>query len=153
MPIERERKFILKYMPELPADAVQQELKQAYLMIAADRQLRVRLINDEKAVLCYKQKVNTTDRNEFEYDIPYAEGLELYDLAKLKLPKKRYSWSEGGLHFDIDIYPEEIGFNIVEIEYTDELTSIPDFCGRDVSEETGYSNVAIAMKLKTSTNK
>lgn len=134
-------------MPELPPHEVK-ELKQAYLMIASDRQLRVRLIDGEKAIIGYKQKLTSTDRHEFEYEIPYAEGEELYQLADLKLPKKRCSWSEGELHFDIDIYPAEVGFNIIEIEYTGELTTIPGFCGREVTEDPAYSNVAIALMLK-----
>ena len=148
MSLERERKYILNYMPELPANHEVHKLLQAYLMIQPDRQLRVRLIDDNKAILCYKQKINTTDRNEFEYEIPFEEGLALYNLAELKLPKTRYSWEENGQHFDIDIYPDEIGFNIVEIEYTADAPVVPEFCGKDVSEEEGYSNVAIATKLK-----
>ncbi len=148
MSLERERKYILNHMPELPANYEVHQLLQAYLMIQPDRQLRVRLIDSTQAFLCYKQKINTTDRNEFEYEIPYEEGLALYNLAELKLPKTRYSWNKNGQHFDIDIYPDEIGFNIVEIEYTADAPLVPDFCGKDVSEEDGYSNVAIAGILK-----
>lgn len=147
MSIERERKYILTQLPELPPNHQVQQLLQAYLMIQPGKQLRVRLINNDKAILCYKQKINATDRNEFEYEIPYEEGLTLYHLAELKLPKTRYSWEQDGQHIDIDIYPEEIGFNIVEIEYTGEEPIVPDFCGKDVSEEDGYSNVSIAKRL------
>jgi CYTH domain-containing protein len=149
MSIERERKYILTHMPPLPENHEVHQLLQAYLMIQPGKQLRIRLIDNNKAILCYKQKINTTDRNEFEYQIPYEEGLALYNLAELKLPKTRYSWNHNGQHIDIDIYPDEIGFHIVEIEYTGEEPVIPDFCGRDVSEEEGYSNVSIAKKLQS----
>lgn len=150
MAIERERKYILTEMPALPANHEVHQLLQAYLMIQPGKQLRVRLIDNNKAILCYKQKIDTTDRNEFEYEIPYEEGLTLCNLAELKLPKTRYSWEQDGQHIDIDIYPDEIGFNIVEIEYTADEPRVPDFCGKDVSEEEGYSNVSIAKKLISS---
>jgi adenylate cyclase len=142
MAIEKERKFLLKY---LPSECVKGEkLLQGYLEKSSNSQLRVRLY-ETKACLTYKTEHGTNSRNEYEYEIPYKDGIELYNNALYRLEKTRYKTSFNNNLVDIDIYPN--GIKVVEIEYETELlpSDIPEYCGEEVSNVKEYSNIYIAM--------
>lgn len=150
--IEKERKFLLKYLPEnLIGDPVL--LDQAYLMLDDKKQqLRVRLmqpkgIRDRKAFICFKQCISDTTRMEYEYEIPYVDGMELWASTPWKLTKTRYEFEFEGNKVFIDQYPERFNTpDIVEIEYTDEIKNLPDFCGEEVTGRKEFTNIYIATK-------
>jgi adenylate cyclase len=139
---EQERKFILKYLPTGGNVSKIQNILQGYLMLDDVNNLRVR-INNDKAYMTYKQQVNNTTKKEFEYEIPLADGLELYDMAPHKLEKIRYSTEFNGNHVDMDVYPD--GRMVVEIEYENELTELPEYCGEEVTGNPEWSNIQIAI--------
>lgn len=143
--IEKERKFLLKYMPVLGGYFKEPKLiKQGYLMLEGNKQLRVRIINDYDCYLTYKESVSIDIKTEFEYKIPYEDAVILYDSCKYKLEKKRFTTVYKEYHVDIDIYPS--GKQVVEIEYENELTEIPEYCGKDITGKKEYSNIALAKK-------
>ena len=127
---EKERKFILKYLPENINIPV--KIKQAYLMLNGEdkTQLRVRIVERNiyniDAYICYKKCLDSTSRDEYEYEIPIIDAFELFNSSKYQLTKERYQFMYKGNNVDIDIYPN--GLAVVEIEFEDELTEIPDFC-------------------------
>lgn len=153
--IEKERKFICNYIPEEQYTDTVEFIKQAYLMVDKERQLRVRIIDNEydtfaHAYICYKSSTtNSTIRNEYEYEIPLKDGIELFESSNYQLIKTRYKTTfhdkvAGMIHkVDIDVYPN--GLQIVEIEFENELKSLPDYCGQEVTGQTKYSNIFIAM--------
>lgn len=143
--LEKERKFILKYLPTGGNVSKIQNILQGYLMLDAVNNLRVR-INNDKAYMTYKQAVNDTTKKEFEYEIPLADGLELYKMAPYKLEKIRYSTEFNGNHVDMDVYPD--GRMVVEIEYENELTELPDYCGEEVTGKPEWSNIQMAIDNK-----
>jgi CYTH domain-containing protein len=140
--LEKERKFILKYIPDWGAFSNTHHIKQGYLMLDGINNLRVRIDND-KAYMTYKQAVNDTTKKEFEYEIPMADALELYEMAPHRLEKTRYSTEFYGNHIDMDVYPD--GRMVVEIEYEDELTELPDYCGEEITGNPEWSNIQIAI--------
>lgn len=138
--IERERKFALKWMPSV---SLKIEIKQAYILFEGNKHLRVRIIDDQTAFLTFKT-IHTADyRIEYEYNIPIDDAIELYHSANLKLMKTRYQTDFMGNHVDIDIYP--CGLSVVEIEFEDELKEIPDYCGEELTGNSKYSNISIAL--------
>lgn len=136
--IEKERKFKLDYLPEWDA---KEEIKQAYLLVEEYKHLRIRIIDDKRAYIAFKIGYSQ-ERLEYEYEIPYFDGLEMYINSELKLEKTRYKTSYENNNVDIDIYPG--GLAIVEIEFKKELNNIPDYCGEEVTGIREYSNISIA---------
>jgi CYTH domain-containing protein len=141
--IEKERKFILKHMPEL-GDYFKKPkmIKQGYLMLDGSQQLRVRIINDYDSYIAYKNKIDEFSKDEFEFKIPYADALRMYESCRFRLEKKRYSTIYKDYRIDIDIYPS--GKQVVEVEYEEELNEIPEYCGTEVTGNKEYSNIFIA---------
>lgn len=143
--IEKERKFKLKYMPSLGGYFKDPKMiRQGYLILDGDRQLRIRIINNYDCFITYKEKINETTRREFEYKIPYEDAMIMYDSCKFKLEKKRFTTIYKDFNVDIDIFPS--GKKVVEIEYSKELFEIPDYCGQEVTGKKEYSNVWMAKK-------
>ena len=160
MAIEKERKFL--YIGDHPVGfsllcKKSQHIKQGYLMLEDGNELRVRIISERSfyqnvvagalsAFLTYKQKISKEERYEFEYEIPYPDGRMLFELAKYKLTKTRYKTEFKGNTVDIDFYPS--GLKVVEIEFDDDLTELPDYCGEELTGNKEYSNIALAMSGK-----
>lgn len=136
---EKERRFILKYLPE---NLGSQIIKQAYLMLDGNQHLRVR-ITDGKPELGFKIFHSFEERTEFEYEIPLNDALEMFDTAKYKLDKRRYSTVFEGNKVHIDIYAS--GKKTVEVEFENELKNIPPYCGEEITGVNGWSNIWIAM--------
>lgn len=136
---EQERKFKLK---ELPEGLTGIKIQQGYLMFEGKKHLRVRVIDNEKAFIAFKTIISSTLRSEFEYEIPLADGIEMLNSTEIKLEKIRYKTEFEGNVVDIDIFSN--GIRVVEIEYENELTSLPSYCGQEVTGRSEYSNIYIA---------
>lgn len=128
--------------------AGKQLINQGYLMLASNKHLRVRTIQeplgDEKGYICFKSILSDTDRAEFEYEIPYADAVELLVMAECSVKKIRYKLPEYSA--DVDCYSG--GLIIIEIEYDgDKPARIPYFCDTEVTGNPLYSNINLAKKL------
>ncbi len=140
---EIERKFLLQnndWKTEADEGLV---LKQGYLNTDPNRTVRVRLAG-KKGILTIKSKNIGITRNEFEYEIPYPDTLELLKLCKPPLIEKtRYKVNHHDLIWEIDIFSgENEGLAIAEVELTDEHQSIspPPWLGKEVSSDQRYYN-------------
>jgi adenylate cyclase len=141
--IEKERKFLLKYMPDLGSYFNEPKLiKQGYLILDKKKHLRIRITNNFYCHICYKESISKSDKYEFEYLIPKEQGFKLYELSEFKLEKKRYTTFFKEHNVDIDVYPS--GLSVVEIEFIDELIDIPDYCGKEITGIKKFSNREIA---------
>ena len=146
MATELERKFKLINEKIPVGHLVPQYIKQAYLMLVGKKQLRVRIVNDCEAYICFKAPDGNSGikRNKFEFQIPISEGREMYELAEYKLEKVRYTFAWGVLHCDCDYYPN--GLQIVELEYKEgDVFEIPDFCGEELTNKKECSNIYMAV--------
>jgi len=142
--IERERKFKLKY---LPTEYIvnEQKIHQGYLMFDGAKHLRVRIIEDKFGVSAYLTlKTIKSDSEKEEYEFPICEeaAKELFDSTEEKLTKTRYKSVFQGNTVDIDCF--EDGTTWVEIEYEEELTDVPDYCGEEITGIKEFSNIYIA---------
>jgi len=54
-------------------------------------------------------------RDEYEYEIPYNDGKEIYDKCIYNIEKRRYVLQVNDLKYEIDEYPN--GLLVVEIEF------------------------------------
>lgn len=151
MNIEKERKFLLRELPE-ELKGLGTYIKQTYLMLEDKKQLRVRIarsLTKEEAWIAYKESIDSETKLEYEYDIPYIHGLKLTRTNNPSIEKTRYKTTfidDKGTKFkvDIDIYPSGLG--VVEIEFKEGqvINSLPPYCGADVTDERQLSNVYMA---------
>jgi len=144
MPQEIERKFLVK--GEFKHLSIREmEITQGYLSVDRTRVIRLRLCN-ERAFLTIKAPSENTRfaRNEWEYEIPSSEAMEI---IKLCLPgrihKTRYIVPFSGHHFEVDLFHgRHEGLIIAELELTDEeeVFDRPDWLGEEVTGRPEYYN-------------
>ena len=145
MATEIERKFLLDQ--PIPWDLGQQKLiKQGYLFVSKNKQVRVRVI-DHQSFICVKFTGKLV-RDEYEYEIPLLDGLEMLSKCKMKLEKIRNT-VRPSIHtytVDIDTYPN--GLVVVEVEFKDEescqnFTPL-DWFGDEITGNKKYSNITLS---------
>lgn len=142
---EIERKFLLD--KPIPWDLGEQKLiKQGYLFLTKNKHLRVRVIN-QKAFICLKFTKNKT-RDEYEYEIPLLDGMEMYGKCQYTVEKIRNTIHPLGHEYtiDIDTYPN--GLVVAEVEFksledSDEFTPF-DWFGQEITGNKKYSNILLA---------
>jgi adenylate cyclase len=110
---------------------------------------RVRLAGDSKAFLTLKGRADGISRDEFEYEIPRADGealLQKYCDGRV-VYKTRYHIQVSDHIWDLDIYAGPLqGLATAEVELTseDEAFVRPGWAGRDISTAGEYTNEALA---------
>lgn len=146
MPIEIERKFLLKNDSWRASVNQKVEIRQGYLSTDKERNIRVR-VKGGKGFLTIKGKTNHISRKEFEYEIPKVEAEELLALCHIPLIEKiRYEIPIGELTWEIDeFFGENTGLIIAEIELEDEHQELefPSWIGKEVSSDTRYFNSSL----------
>jgi CYTH domain-containing protein len=145
---EIERKFLLvdDIIPPVPEHYQSFHIKQGYLLAEKDKQVRIR-ITALSAVIGIKFTENII-RDEFEYEIPMDEGLQIYDKLDLKLEKQRTSFNIGRYHYDIDTFPNDMKFCEVEFESIEDMNNWvkPTWLGNEITGVKKYSNIVLAEK-------
>ena len=150
MGIEIERKFLVKTvsgrMPWQGHDLEPLQLRQGYLEKTKEVTVRIRTSN-ETAYITIKGQTKNATRKEFEYEIPLAEALEMFDLCQEALiEKKRYCMVYKGFKWEIDEFSgENQGLIVAEIELNspDEYFEKPPWLGREVTEDPRYCNACL----------
>jgi adenylate cyclase len=153
---EIERKFLLaKGAIPIPEDYQKMDIKQAYLNIGKEQQIRVRIIKRGKTLtsqMCVKF-TGKLIRDEFEYDIPLADAKVMYDKCKFSIEKKRLSFishTKDKVHYDVDSFPN--GMQWVEVEFSSikQMKSWeknkPYWIGKEITGVSKFSNTTLAKK-------
>lgn len=146
MALEIERKFLLK-QKFVPKHHRQEKIVQGYFLDGSGKTVRLRLIDGERGVLTLKTKVSDFIRNEFEYDIPAVDALEMLKLCKKGVNKTRFYYPYHGKMWTIDVFSGKLkGLQLAEIELKNLNDTFvkPDFIGKEVSTESSYKNSALA---------
>ena len=120
---------------------------QAYITANKKRLVRIRTIDRMRAVLTVKFRTSHLRREEFEYDIPYADALEMIAYAPAVLEKTRYGVRYFGHVWEIDVYNgANDGLVLAEIELGNESDEPPHppWLGPEVTGVSAYSNRALA---------
>ncbi len=143
MPLEIERKFLLKNKDWKAVADQGTILKQAYLNTDPERTVRVR-IKGQHGFLTIKGKTVKSTRQEFEYEIPLEDALSLLKLCKTPVIEKiRYLVQADELTWEIDIFEGiNAGLEMAEVELTAENQQVilPDWIGKEVTEDPRYYN-------------
>lgn len=119
---------------------------QGYLHVDKTQQIRVRVIGADQAFICIKHMIGDgVERNEFEYEIPYEDGLELLHKCVYKFKKRRYTDTTAeGYHIDVDLYEDGLMTAEVELPTRDTTFTKPKYFGEDITGVHKYCNYAYA---------
>ncbi len=151
---EIERKFLLK-SDDWKKDSYQKtHFAQGYLNDIFDQSskssVRVRLEGD-RANMNIKSLEIGLSRDEYEYEIPYAEGRKMLSSLCVGpvIEKDRYLVKVGGHVWEIDeFHGDNAGLVVAEVEMQseDEQVEIPLWAGREVTEEVRFYNISLSKK-------
>ena len=133
MPIENERKFVLRDDGELEPRLAERPgvtksfLRQAYLDVSG---MRIRSVEEGGAtrhVFTYKRPVDG-QIVEIETEISRIDFERLWSQRRETLQKLRYSWTDGPFHWGVDFFKTDDNrtyFTQAEVEMPEEQTEPP----------------------------
>lgn len=150
MAVEIERKFLVEGDGWRVGVTGQRRIRQAYLSKEGGANVRIRLIDEREARLTIKSAGGALSRAEFEYPIPVGDALAMIELRTgTILDKTRHLVPAGnGRTWEVDVFTgAHEGLVLAEIELgaADEAVELPDWIGREVTEDPRYSNAALAL--------
>ncbi len=144
MALEIERKYLVnKEKWNALAKPKGTLIRQRYLLIEADKTIRVR-IKDSKGYLTIKGRSVGATRLEYEYEIPQEDAAQLLNgFSVPEVKKVRYEILFNDKKWEVDEFLEDnIGLIIAEIELKEESEyfELPEWIGREVTVEKQYYN-------------
>ncbi|MGN6548552.1 MAG: CYTH domain-containing protein [Pararhizobium sp.] len=146
---EIERKFLVAtdgWRGEADAGVA---LRQAYLFIADDRSLRVRIPEHGAARLTLKIGSGTMSRDEFEYEVDRTDAEAMARQCVGMIEKRRHRLVHAGRVWEIDVYSGRLlGLVVAEVELDSEEArpDLPDWLGREVTHDPAFLNSALALR-------
>ena len=145
MPIEIERKFLVKNLDFIKESSSKKLIEQGYLSKDPNRIVRVRII-DNKGFLTFKGKSfdGGTSRVEIEKEISIKDANELMKLCIPSIIRKvRYIINKNNLVFEVDVFQEHNkGLIVAEVELDSKKEKIikPNWLGKEVTGKKKYYN-------------
>lgn len=146
--VETERKFLV--MPDWKSKltferiVAEYKLTQGYLCRDVARTVRIRTNSSTNvAYVTIKGPRIGISCAEFEYTIPYEDGIQLLAMCPEKLEKTRYVVSIGTYMWEVDEFAGlNDGLILAEIELEDpeEIVPIPFWIDCEVSDDHRYTN-------------
>lgn len=147
---EIERKFLVPAVPGSEELGPGARLRQGYLAIDGRVEVRLRL-SEGSATLTVKAGAGLA-RNEVEAELSAVEAGELWPHTEgRRVEKVRYRTPLAtGEVADVDVYDGALaGLATAEVEFTSEHVARafmpPDWFGRELTGETGWSNASLAV--------
>ena len=141
---EIERKFLVRNTSYRDNADSKAAIRQAYLSTDPDSTIRIRTI-DSRAFLTVKSRNKGLVRNEWEYEVPYNDAIEMMNSCAVApvIEKTRHRvgrWEIDEFHAALE------GLVIAEIELSspDEPVEIPDYIGEEVSGDKRYYNSVLS---------
>ncbi len=139
---EIERKFLIrKPVPCAEKADSAHRIIQAYLSVVPESTVRVRVIDNKQARLTVKGLNHGIERDEWEYEIPVTDALEMLERLPVKSLIDKTRMKIG--RWELDIFHGKLdGLAVAEIELnsTDEKIDFPSFIGREVTGDIRYYN-------------
>jgi adenylate cyclase len=148
MPIEIERKFLVRGDAWRPLASKRLLFRQGYVSKTPRVSVRVRRFG-ARATLTVKGRRVGISREEFEYAIAVGEAEAMLDrlCGKSVLEKVRHWVPHAGMTWHVDEYRgAAAGLVLAEIElaYAEQAFPVPDWAGEDVTFDPRYRNSSIA---------
>jgi len=148
MAIEIEHKYLVekdKWRSVKPAKSV--HIRQGYLQSEANHTRRIRTAG-KQGYITVKGLTKGSSRPEFEYEIPYADALEMLNLFCISvIEKTRHYVSVADNTWEVDEFEgDNTGLIIAEIELLneDQYYVLPPWAGLNVTDDFRYANVNLA---------
>lgn len=145
---EIERKFLVTSDAWRSEVIKSKSLQQAYICTMDDRNLRIRITDDNEAKITIKVGKSSLNRSEFEYPVPVEDAHELLKLAVgYCLTKTRNIVTYEGYTWEIDEFNGHYeGLIVAEVELESEADQppLPQWIGREVTHAREYSNQSMA---------
>ena len=144
MPLEIERKFLVKDLSWKDSATSFKDFQQGYFPVTNGVNVRTRIAGD-KARLTIKGPVTDISRAEFEYPIPIEDAIVFLSSFCVKpvILKRRWYVPFGGFQWEVD---EFAGLNQglvvaeIELDAPDRAFPAPPWLGREVSHEPRFRN-------------
>ena len=148
MNIEIERKFLIEELPLKFEETI--HIRQYYLSNSQNMVQRLRIFNQEKAIMSFKEKTSKISKYEFEYTIPLKDANKMISIADVPfIDKKRHIIHIDSLKWEIDEFLDKNkGLIIAEVELKTENQpiNIPNWIGKEVTDDRKYYNYNLALK-------
>lgn len=149
MPKEIERKFLIEPKAwEKLTKPVGKHYKQGYIPGGDEVTIRIRLVNS-KGYLTLKGKTVGISREEFEYEIPYKEAIEMINsFTNSGTEKIRYEIPVDNVIWEVDEFlGDNAGLIVAEIELQNENQTFdkPSWVGQEVTSDSRYFNSRLAI--------
>lgn len=148
---EIERRFLVPDGAMVP-EGQEHKVKQGYMYSGSNGTVRFR-VWDDKGFITIKGKPSPGHfgRSEFEYEIPVqdAENMIATLCGDRVIYKTRRVLHMDNLTWEVDFFHDfHEGLIIAEVELDSEEQeiSLPNFVGREITREKGYSNAALSLK-------
>lgn len=143
---EIERKYLIN-VKAWNFEGTPVKMKQAYLLVHPDKVIRVRIAG-KRAMLTIKGNLHGITRDEFEYEIPLDDAMQLMDLREGTIVEKtRYLLKLNGKTWEIDVFEgENEGLVVAEIELESEVEAFdkPRWIVEEVSTDSRYYNFSLS---------
>ncbi len=157
--LEVERKYKLKYLPDLLDNYEREDIEQAYLNFGSKPEVRIRMINGIDCFLYCKSKKDNANGFQVceEYEIPLSKDAYTHLMMKIDgrvLRKRRYIIPLAQeLKVELDLFEDFFdGVCIAEIEFPNEEIAntfkLPDWIGENISDDERIANGFMAVKAK-----
>ena len=146
--LEIERKFLLKFMPDLDSEEAL-KLRQGYITTG---RTEVRLRSDGKCNTLTCKRGEGLVRQEYEISVTDDQFDALWPLTDgCRISKTRHRLGHHGKTIEIDVYEGSLRpLMVAEVEFDSESESqefqIPDFIGREVTDDHRYKNKNLALE-------
>jgi CYTH domain-containing protein len=145
---EIERKFLLDALPDDIDDLPSTRIRQGYLAITDEVEVRVRARSDDR-LLTVKGGSGKV-RNETTVALSAEQFDELWELTRnRRIVKRRTVIPKGEVEIEIDVFEGDLdGLLIAEVEFesADASTAFdpPAWFGREITDDATYRNAALA---------
>jgi adenylate cyclase len=146
MGIEIERKFLVTddSFKESSVTSIDTYF-QAYIHIGDKKNIRIRIINNEKSYITIKYNTeNNLRRHEFEYEIPLSDAIDISINCTEYLLKKRYTIPYKNRIWTVDEYIDSKcnGLVTAEVELDNENQKFkkPKWVGPEITGNPQYCN-------------
>jgi adenylate cyclase len=145
---EIERKYLLRELPAEASWTSEQRIQQGYLALDGPTEVRVRLRKDRATLTVKSGGGRSRIEEEVELDDRQAQALWTLTDGR-RVEKVRRVSHVAGQTVEVDEYHGPLaGLLVAEVEFTDEAAAEafvpPDWFGRELTDEAGYSNRELA---------
>ncbi|MFA9454855.1 MAG: CYTH domain-containing protein [Candidatus Aminicenantaceae bacterium] len=146
---EIERKFLILSLPDGLESHPASEIRQGYLAVAEDREVRLRARNG-RFFLTVKQGRGLS-REEAEVELEEPQFEKLWPLTHgRRVEKTRYELVQGDVTIELDVFQGTLSsLCLAEVEFSSNQEALafrpPDWFGEEVTENERFKNKSLAL--------